>query len=364
MFKKKNLQRGNLLFKQGDVPKQVLFLYKGQVSYSYSWKITVENKLSLPLHVNTMAKKTETFVILGAGEMIGEEALFKEAALPYNVKTETECDFYVLDIPKLLNVCHDNKHIKEIMQRKVEAKKEMIKRRMKPYEALINSGNEGGMWKHNDAQNTLPSSLQKMQKKNSSNTLKIKGLEPNKRSYKTREQINKKFNFHEESEEKTNATFLPKLDIILNNTKEKSKRKVHPPSISNVMSGPNSLIKSQICFKARESIPDPKNSNYTKGILLKKNIVVSDFTKAMSSKKLKKKKSLLFSESQSSGTFAHHKRRAMSPNSVRQLKLKQMTETMFGNNNRYGKIIKRLVPLAKSNTKKGQNYDFATIGTQ
>jgi CRP-like cAMP-binding protein len=98
MFKKKNLLRGNLLFKQGDVPKQVLFVYKGQVSYSYSWKITVENKLNLPLHKNTQARKTETFVILGAGEMIGEESLFKDIPLPYNVRTETECDFYVMEM--------------------------------------------------------------------------------------------------------------------------------------------------------------------------------------------------------------------------------------------------------------------------
>jgi len=40
-------------------------------------------------------------VILDVGEMIGDEALFKETALPYNVITDSECNFYVLDIPKL-----------------------------------------------------------------------------------------------------------------------------------------------------------------------------------------------------------------------------------------------------------------------
>ena len=280
--------------------------------------------------------------------MIGEESLFKDSPLPYNVRTETECDFYVLDIPKLQNVCHDNKHIMAIMQRKVEAKKEMIRRRMKPYAALMESGNTGGMWKHDDAKNTLPTAVKQMQ--NSDNTnLKIRGFELNKRSRKKKEKMNKKFNFHEDSEDENSkvSTFLPKLDRILNKQKESKKPIMHPPSISNVMSGPNGSVRSQICFKSRETIPDPKHSNYTKGILLKKNLVVSDFTKAMSSKKHKKKKSLLFENSETQNELVIQKRRPMSPNSKRKLKLQEMSETAFGNNHGYGKIIKRLVHMDK-----------------
>lgn len=130
--------------------------------------------------------------------------------------------------------------------------------------------------------------------------MKIRGFDPDKR--KRNNATKKKFDFHEDSEDENSkaSTFLPKLDRILKNSKEVKKQVMHPPSISNVMSGPHSSIRSQICFKARESIPDPKNSNYTKGILLKKNIVVSDFTKLMSNKKHKKKKQLLFDDSKSS----------------------------------------------------------------
>ena len=89
------------------------------------------------MHTNTSAKKTETFVVLGAGEMIGEESLFKETALPYNVITETECNFYVLDIPKLQSLCLENKFIKEMMTKRVDIKKDVIRRRMQPFMHMI-----------------------------------------------------------------------------------------------------------------------------------------------------------------------------------------------------------------------------------
>ena len=69
--------------------------------------------------------------------MIGEEALFKETALPYNVVTETECNFYVLDIAKLQSLCLENKFIKEMLTRRVDTKKEVIRRRMQPFMHMI-----------------------------------------------------------------------------------------------------------------------------------------------------------------------------------------------------------------------------------
>jgi CRP-like cAMP-binding protein len=97
----------------------------------------VENKYHHTLHTNTSAKKVETFVILGPGEMIGEEALFKETLLPYNVITETECSFYVTDIAKLQKLYQDNKFIKELLTKRVDTKKDIIRRRMQPFMHMI-----------------------------------------------------------------------------------------------------------------------------------------------------------------------------------------------------------------------------------
>lgn len=47
----------------------------------------------------------------------------------------------------------------------------------------------------------------------------------------------------------------------------------------------------------------------------------------------------------------------MSPSEKRKLKLKQMSESMFGNNHNYGKIIKRLVP-GESKRSKSKHVDY------
>ena len=50
-------------------------------------------------------------------------------------------------------------------------------------------------------------------------------------------------------------------------------------------------------------------------------------------------------------------RRAMTPGSKRKLNLVMMTDTMLGNNHEHGKIIKRLIPLAKSSVACSQNKE-------
>ena len=187
--------------------------------------------------------------MLGAGEMIGEECLFKEQPLSYNVITESECDFYVLDISKFQNLCGENKYIKEIMLKKVEAKKEMIKRRMKPYEQIMKSGNEGGLWKHDKLQNNETKINELIKDQANNKNLKIRGFDPDRKGQKKYEQMHKNFDFKGMTEfKKQKAEMLPKLDQILSNSNDKKKPQAFPLSINNIINDDNEVIKSQICF--------------------------------------------------------------------------------------------------------------------
>lgn len=134
--------RGTVVFKQGEIPNEILFITKGQIALRYSWKLR-ENKGKIPLQFSEKVKKTETFVLLCRGEMIGEEALFKSKQLCYEVVCDTECEFYCIEIEKLRTLCQGSKFIKEIMIDKIENKIEMIARRMKPFFQYMREGNTG-----------------------------------------------------------------------------------------------------------------------------------------------------------------------------------------------------------------------------
>lgn len=194
MFVKKNLQRGNVILRQGETPKEVMFLQKGQVGYSFSWDINVKNKLNLSLHVDSKVKKSETFVILGVGEMIGEEAVFKNSPLPYTVTTETECDFFVLKTEQVQSLCNENKHIKETMIKKVQAKIEMVQRRMQPYQDIINKNNEQAKANTSEAILITQKNLQIHSLKANKN-LKIRNFQQDKRGTKKNSNNTSKFEF-------------------------------------------------------------------------------------------------------------------------------------------------------------------------
>ena len=136
MFKKKTLQRGNYLFRQNRPLRQVWMLVKGEVAFKYKWDMLVDKSRvakmkRMPLRVN---KKMETFMLLGRGEMVGEECLPKDKSIvPYEVITETECDFYVIDIDKFRHLCEDYPAINAIIKEKIREKEEMIRMHLEQF---------------------------------------------------------------------------------------------------------------------------------------------------------------------------------------------------------------------------------------
>jgi hypothetical protein len=87
---------------------------------------------------------------------------------------------------------------------------------------------------------------------------------------------------------------LPKLDNILNSSKVLKKPKIYPLSITKVMSvaNPNEEV-FRVSFHAKEPDYHPKEAVETKSMLIKENIVTSDFTKLMSMQK-RLKKNIIF----------------------------------------------------------------------
>ena len=124
--------------------------------------------------------------------------------------------------------------------------------------------------------------------------------------------------------------------------------------------GEHGFVKSQICFKDKDNLPEPKKSNLTKGILLKHDLVVSDFTKLMSNKeKFAKKESNLIMQSDSFSPVnkLDQKRIILNAGKDTIMKLQQMSDTMCSHS-----VFKGSIKFKKSSFNKGakkpKNIDF------
>jgi hypothetical protein len=66
--------------------------------------------------------------------MVGDECLFGDKEIiEYTAVTDTECDFYELEMFKLKNLIMENKFVREIMRAKCDSKLQTLHRRMKCY---------------------------------------------------------------------------------------------------------------------------------------------------------------------------------------------------------------------------------------
>lgn len=79
-------------------------------------------------------RKQEDFLILSVGETIGDEFLFGAfEKLNYSIVTDSECDFYEIEVDKMKTLINENELIKNIMLKKSENKALTLQRRMECY---------------------------------------------------------------------------------------------------------------------------------------------------------------------------------------------------------------------------------------
>ena len=288
MFKKKHMRRGNTLFKKGDTPNIIYFVYSGQVALRYSWNVVFKNKRHLPLHFNKSSKRSETFVILCKGEMIGEEALFKPERLDYDVVTDTQCNFFYLEVDKLRSLCSTNKHIRDLMFDKVSKKREMIQRRMKPYLPLIRNG---GMQMLGEKDFKRPRSSHRMKKT------------------PTHGYVQDDYETPDSDPEPEDLDYLPKIEEVYTISKEQKTINRSPESIRKILAKRKSPIANQMLIR---------NLEQKRALKMKKNIDQQkhDLEKEKErGRQMEKefKKSLLDDDSNKQFGIKLTRRRAMTP---------------------------------------------------
>jgi len=80
---------------------------------------------------NFTERKQEDFLILSVGETIGDEFLFGAfEKLNYSIVTDSQCDFYEIEVDKMKTLIDENELIKNIMLKKSENKALTLQRRM------------------------------------------------------------------------------------------------------------------------------------------------------------------------------------------------------------------------------------------
>lgn len=310
MFKKKNVLRGSVIFRQGQVPNIVIFIIKGQIGLRYSWKI-LDKKNEFPLQFSQKVKKSETFVLLCRGESIGEEALFKDRRLTYDVISDTECDFYYIEIDKLRNLCTSNKFIKDIMEEKVNNKIQMIQRRMEPYFKFMMNGDSG-----------IPTNM----------------LQTSKEKIKQEKAIEKN---------------LPEINSLFKKTARVTIKPRPPELVQLVLDDHNGNSPDSINFCAAQFSNKKKQMNYRNfddGILLKK----ANIYRPISGKGPKAQ--LLDDDSSAYFGVKNKKKKPVTPKTLKRLKKKGVDSFDIKNyTKQHQNLMKRLIIPLKNSLKKTKN---------
>lgn len=137
-FTKKLVPRGRELFRQGDRPDKLYFIYKGQVTLweELSSQKTEDHELfpSVPKKPRTeslradWSKKTKRrdLVVLSTGKMLGEGELFTGERRKYTATSDCELVVYEIENERMINLCSDNVSLRMIMDQKIEEKYMLI----------------------------------------------------------------------------------------------------------------------------------------------------------------------------------------------------------------------------------------------
>jgi CRP-like cAMP-binding protein len=144
-FTKKLFQKGKALFKEGDTPQKLYLIYSGQVKLfvedmrleggqpGQDWERAGTGRLMKGWNKEGLMKgwnkegmrgvrRSRDLVIVGAGQMLGEEGLFTNEKRRYAAVVESEAIIYEIDNTRMTVLCEDNLHVKNLMLKKIELK--------------------------------------------------------------------------------------------------------------------------------------------------------------------------------------------------------------------------------------------------
>ena len=78
------------------------------------------------LDFTPVKQKRYDLMLCGAGKMLGEEELFSGHRRRYYATIESECVVYEIEFERMLNVCHENHFVRQILKQKIIDKKSII----------------------------------------------------------------------------------------------------------------------------------------------------------------------------------------------------------------------------------------------
>ena len=130
MFKRKVMERGSKIILQGKRAKTVSIILKGRVVLKKHSRLKRKNTMQLPIKTDKDVFKTEPFLVLQQGHLIGEEFIFDDFFSKYEAVCESAfVTIYDIEVAALKHVCQKDKLIKKIFSTHIEHKLELLNKR-------------------------------------------------------------------------------------------------------------------------------------------------------------------------------------------------------------------------------------------